>query len=311
MKKTMKYLYSLNYPVFEEELCFLEMKSVFEKYPDEKVLFSEKKFNPSNSPFIKYRLDILYEEEMLEELLSKIYSDKLSFEEYKVEYLRLNNLENIIYEERLELVKELGTKIIGKFNLKNPEIILGITQFEGKWIFGISQKNDNKWNLRQNKPCSYSNSMGVKLAKAVVNIAAEGDLQKKIIDPCCGVGTTLVEGLVAGYNISAYEINPQIAIDANTNLIHYNLSPIVINEDMHTIKDCYDASIIDIPYGIFSHTSEKEQQDIIDTARKISKRMVMIAFEDHEVMIKKANFKIIESCTVSKGQFKRYITVCE
>lgn len=311
MKKTLNYLYSFNYPTFEEELCILEMKSIFNEFSGDKVLISEIKFNPSSSPFIKYRLDILYEEESLEELLKKLSSHPLNFKEYKVEYLRLNNLENIPYEERLKLVKEIGMKIIGNYRLKDPETLLGITKFKGRWLFGISRRNDYKWNEHHNKPCSYSNSMGVKLAKAVVNIAAKGDLEKKIIDPCCGVGTTLVEALEAGYNILGYEINSQIADDANKNLLHYNFPPIVIKGDMHTIKECYDACIIDIPYGIFSHTSEIEQQDIVNTGRKIAKRMVMIAFENHDKMIETSGFKILERCTVTKGQFKRYITVCE
>lgn len=311
MNQILKYMYIVNYPTFEEELCLLEMRAVFGKMPIEKTLFSNIEFNSSNSPFIKTRLDIIYEKDTIEELLVEINKDKRIYNNFKLEYIRLNNNHNIPYEERLDLIKKLSMNIIGTHNFKNPEFNFGVTKVDGKWLFGIDNKNDYKWHTHDNKPCSYSNSLGVKVAKAVVNIANNGLKENTIIDPCCGVGTTLVEALDAGYQIEGYEINKHIAKNANINLEFYGFKPIVINDDMHNIKKKYDSSIIDIPYGLFSHTSEEEQQDIINTARRISNRIVLISFEEHDLMVAKAGFKIIDRCVVTKGKFKRFIVVAE
>lgn len=311
MNQILKYMYIVNYPTFEEELCLLEMRAVFGKMPVEKTLFSNIEFNSSNSPFIKTRLDIIYEKDTIEELLVEINKDKRIYNNFKLEYIRLNNNHNIPYEERLDLIKKLSMNIIGTHNFKNPEFNFGVTKVDGKWLFGIDNKNDYKWHTHDNKPCSYSNSLGVKIAKAVVNIANNGLKENTIIDPCCGVGTTLVEALDAGYQIEGYEINKHIAKNANINLEFYGFKPIVINDDMHNIKKKYDSSIIDIPYGLFSHTSEEEQQDIINTARRISNRIVLISFEEHDLMVAKAGFKIIDRCVVTKGKFKRFIVVAE
>ena len=311
MNQILKYMYIVNYPTFEEELCLLEMRAVFGKMPVEKTLFSNIEFNSSNSPFIKTRLDIIYEKDTIEELLVEINKDTTIYNNFKLEYIRLNNNHNIPYEERLDLIKKLSMNIIGTHNFKNPEFNFGVTKVDGKWLFGIDNKNDYKWHTHDNKPCSYSNSLGVKVAKAVVNIANNGLKENIIIDPCCGVGTTLVEALDAGYQIEGYEINKHIAKNANINLEFYGFKPIVINDDMHNIKKKYDSSIIDIPYGLFSHTSEEEQQDIINTARRISNRIVLISFEEHDLMVAKAGFKIIDRCVVTKGKFKRFIVVAE
>ena len=311
MNQILKYMYIVNYPTFEEELCLLEMRAVFGKMPVEKTLFSNIEFNSSNSPFIKTRLDIIYEKDSIEELLVEINKDTTIYNNFKLEYIRLNNNHNIPYEERLDLIKKLSMNIVGTHNFKNPEFNFGVTKVDGKWLFGIDNKNDYKWHTHDNKPCSYSNSLGVKVAKAVVNIANKGLKENTIIDPCCGVGTTLVEALDAGYQIEGYEINKHIAKNANINLEFYGFNPIVINDDMHNIKKKYDSSIIDIPYGLFSHTSEEEQQDIINTARRISNRIVLISFEEHDLMVAKAGFKIIDRCVVTKGKFKRFIVVAE
>lgn len=311
MKKILKYMYIVNYPTTEEELCLLEMRAIFGKIPEEKTLFSDIKFNPSNSPFIKTRFDVIHEKDSIDEILIEINKDKTIYNNFKLEYIRLNNNNNIPYEERLALIKKISMDIIGTHNFKNPQFNFGITKVDGKWMFGIDNKNNYKWHTHDNKPCSYSNSLGVKVAKAVVNIANNGLKENTIIDPCCGVGTTLIEALESGYQIEGYEINKQIAKNANINLEFYGFNPIVINDDMHNIKKSYNSSIIDIPYGIFSHTSEEEQQKIIDTARRISNKMVLISFENHDLMISNAGFNIVDRCVVSKGKFKRFIVVAE
>ncbi|WP_319370848.1 DNA methyltransferase [uncultured Ilyobacter sp.] len=310
MKDSKEYLYVINYPAYEEELCMLEMRALFGREPESKVLISQRKFNPSNSIFIKKSLEIIYEKDTLQEILDQLEKDEVHLKNFKSEYLRLQN-GNVSYEERIKSTREVGLRITGNSTMTAPETILGVTKYNGKWFLGINKNNDCKWHLHETKPCSYSNSLSVRLARVLVNIASKGDQEKKVIDPCCGVGTTLVEGLSMGHDISGYEINPKIVKNAKENLRHFNLETKIIKKDMHDTKENYDASIIDIPYGLFSHTTEKDQQDIINTARRISKRMVMVSFEILDEMVLKAGFEIIDRGTVTKGTFKRYILVCQ
>ncbi len=310
MREVKKYLYVINYPTFEKELCMMEMRVLFGKEPEDKVLVSRRKFNPSNSTFIKKRLDVIYEKDSLEEILAELEADRIHLDDFKAEYLRLQK-GNVEFEDRLKSIREIGLRIVGNSSMTAPKTILGVTKYNGRWLLGINNNNDCKWQLHENKPCSYSNSLSVRTARPVVNIATGGNHKIRVIDPCCGVGTTLVEGLSMGYDISGCELNPKIVEDANENLKHYNLKAKVINKDMHEIEEYYEASIIDIPYGLFSHTTEKVQQDIINTARRISKKMIMVAFENLDQMILNAGFKIVDRCTVTKGTFKRYILICE
>lgn len=310
MKEFKKYLYIVNYPVFEAELCMMEMRELFNKEPNNKTLISERKFNPSNSPFIKNRLDVIYEEDSLEQILENIKIDNISFEKFKVEYLRLET-GNVPYEERLRSVREIGLVVNGFPDIHNPEISLGITKFNEKWMFGINIRNDYEWHIHDRKPCSYSNSLSTRVAKAIVNIGTKGQKDVKVIDPCCGVGTTIIEGLSMGLDICGCEINPQIAANAKRNLEFFGLEKRVTKGSMHDLESHYDVSIIDIPYGLFTKTTEKEQRDIINTARRISDKMIIITFEDMDDMIKEAGFKILDACKVCKGKFTRYVSICK
>ena len=80
---------------------------------------------------------------------------------------------------------------------------------------------------------------------------------------------------------------------------------------MNTITDKFDAAIIDLPYGLFSSTTLKEQVDIINSARRISNRLVILTFEDMDKHLLSSGFNIVDRCDVSKGKFKRFVTICE
>jgi len=305
-----KYLYVINYPVYEKDLCMLEMRTLFNKEADEKILISERKFDPSNSPFIKKRLEIIYEKDTFEEILEEIEKKKIKQEGFKAEYLRLET-GNIPYNDRLQCIREIGLRVIGFPNMTDPTLMLGVTKYKDKWLFGISVTNDYKWKAHDNKPCTYSNSLGIRVAKSIVNLANSGYKERKVIDACCGVATTLLEGLFAGYDIEGTELSPKTAANAKENLRFFGYPEKVKNMNMNDIEDNYEGCIIDIPYGLFSHTTKELQQEMMDTARRISKRLVLVSFEDIDELVTNAGFKIVDRCKVTKGNFTRYILVCE
>jgi len=98
---------------------------------------------------------------------------------------------------------------------------------------------------------------------------------------------------------------------AMQNLAFFNYPAVVTIGDMHEIPDHFDVSIIDIPYGLYQPVTAEEQQAIIRTARRISDRMVLVAFENMDEMIRKAGFTIIHRAAVSKVKFDRNVSVCE
>jgi tRNA (guanine10-N2)-dimethyltransferase len=305
-----KYFYSINYPVFEEELCKMEMRCLFNETPNEKYLFSDMYINASRSPFIKELISIIYEENSLEEIVDNIIEDKLSYDNFKVCYIKLEN-GDIDYKERLISVSKIGFVIIGEPQMHNPEVILGITKVHGRWIFGKYERNDYEWHIHDKKPYSYSNSLSLRVARALVNIGVKNNLGCKLIDPCCGVGTVVIEAISMGVNVVGYEINKNIAENAQKNLEFFGYKNVITNGDMNNIEEKYDVAIIDLPYGLFTPTTIDEQKALIGTARRISKKLIIVTFENMDKYITNAGFSIIDKSCVSKGKFKRYISICE
>ena len=62
-----------------------------------------------------------------------------------------------------------------------------------------------------------------------------------LIDPCCGVGTVVIEALDLGIKVKGCEISKQMAYNARENVefLGYPRDTIVCY-DMHKIKDKYD-----------------------------------------------------------------------
>lgn len=305
-----EYFYAINYPKYEENLCEMEMKYLFGKIPEEKYVFSHRYINPSRSPFIKHSISVLYSEDSLQAIVDKIVENKLSYEKFKVCYIKSQH-GDVDYSERLKSVREIGFVINGQSEIHNPKITLGVTKVNGRWIFGEHKENDYEWHIHDKKPYSYSNSLGLRVSRAIVNIAVSNNLDCTLIDPCCGVGTVVIEALSFDINVKGYEINPCIAENAKRNLQFFGYKDVITNGDMHNIEDKYDVAIIDIPYGLFSKTTLKEQTDIIKTARRIADKLVIVAFEDMDEHIISAGFDIVDKCYVCKGKFKRYINICK
>jgi tRNA G10 N-methylase Trm11 len=301
--------YVINFSSDEESLCKMEMKYLFKKILKTKDFFSYHYIDPSRSPFIKHCISILYTGETLNDIIHKIATDNFSCEKFKVFYINHGD-ETIGHEKKRKIEYEVGQNIKGEAEMKNPELLLGITKVNEKWILGEYKKNEPVWKDHNKKPYSYSNALNSRVARAIVNIAVSNNLKRQVVDPCCGIGTVIIEALSLGINIKGWEINPMIAANAKINLKYLYYKNVITTGNMHDIEDKFDVSIIDLPYGLFSATTLKEQVDIMKTARRISDKMIIVTFEDMDKHILSSGFDIVDRCFVSKGRFKRYISIC-
>lgn len=303
------YLYTTNYSKDEESLCKLEIKCLFNLILDGKYFISDTYIDPSRSPFIKKCISIMYTVKTLKDIIDEILLAKLHSEKYKVTYINVQG-EELGFHNRRDIEREIGLNILGEYELDDPKTNFGITKLNDKWIFGELESNDSTWLSHNKKPFSYSNALKVNVSRAVVNIAIGNNLNYKVIDPCCGIGTVLIEALSMGIDIIGYEINPSIGYNAIRNLNYFGYENIITIGDMTVIEDVYDIAIIDLPYGIFTQITAQEQLDIILSGRRIARKLILITFEDMETQIKACGFNIKDRCTISKGNFIRHISIC-
>ncbi|MBO6046377.1 MAG: hypothetical protein J6P61_01360 [Erysipelotrichaceae bacterium] len=303
----MKYLYIFNYfSQFEESLAHGEFRAIFnEEY--QRYYFTDIDYPYSRSVFIKERLTIWHEGQTIEELVEKLYQDNLYYEDFKILYYK-NKITHVDYQESLRWCRRLSDPIDGSTDLVHPKVEFALTKIHDTFYFGLLEHNRD-WHLHEDKPNSYSHSLPLRVARTAVNLGVGKESDLKIIDPCCGVGTVVLEGLSMGLNIVGSDINRYVAYQARGNLKYYGYDPERIwRQDIHDIKETYDLAIIDVPYGVFSAFDKEAQLDLIKATYKFAKKVVIISHDDYTKEIEAMGFTIINQCYYRKSNFMRYLT---
>lgn len=307
------FIYAFSYNINESELCKLESRHVFQKEEQDKVLFSERKLEPSHSAFIKKRLEVLFFSASYAALLQMISTEAIAEEDFKLEYLTLEG-DNTAYEQRLVKLKEIGLLINGVPDVHQPKRRYALCYYEGHWCFGLLEKNSYAWREHKNKPRSFSNAININIAKALVNIASKADREKRLIDTCCGIGTVLLEACFAGQPIVGCDINWRVCVQSRENLAFFNYEASVTRCDVKDMKGKYDAAIIDLPYNLFSCADENTHFHIINSAKQLCQRMVIVSTSDITALLEKAGLGLIDTCRIKKRgkkSFERIVWVCE
>jgi tRNA G10 N-methylase Trm11 len=295
----------------EDALCQMEMRAFFGFDTKSAILESSLRINPSRSPFIKERLDVIYTGDRWEDIAEQVRSIEVPESSFKVIFVKNNELDKVGFQERRKIEREIGIEIPGEVDLIKPEFLFGIMKVKDGWAFGKYTKNEAIWFQHQKKPQMYSTALGTRVARSIVNIAAPNPDNIKVIDPCCGIGTVLVEALSMGIDIVGSDLNRIVVYGAQENIAYFGLEGEVSCKDVRDIVGSYDVAIIDMPYNLCSVITPQEQLEMLQSARMFAKKLVIITIEPIDSFIKEAGFEIIDRCVAQKSLFMRQVIVCE
>ena len=124
----------------------------------------------------------------------------------------------------------------------------------------------------------------------------------------------MLEACFIGNNIEGCDINEKLCNDARKNISYFNYTANIYCCDIKELNKKYDAAIIDLPYNLLSFATEEDMSHIIESASKITDRLVIVSISDITTFITNAGFSISDHCSVSKRgnkKFTRRIWVCE
>ncbi|MFC0560696.1 TRM11 family SAM-dependent methyltransferase [Halalkalibacter alkalisediminis] len=310
---TKKYIYMYSYHEDEDFLCKLEMRSLFGFDTSSSILHSTIKRDPSRSPFIKARVDVLFQEASIEQLIKNVKELNTIEQTCKVMFVQHGDQKKtnkVEFQQRRSIEREVGLNLPGEVDLVNPEIIFGILKVDEGWVFGDYIKSKAVWLKHQVKPHNYSTALSTRVARAVVNIAVPDPNGLKVIDPCCGIGTVLIEALSMEIDIVGRDLNPLVIPGARGNVAYFGYTGEVVLGDMRNVTNNYDVAIIDMPYNLCSIITSKEKLEMIQSARQFSRKVVIVTVEPMDLVIEAAGFEIVDRCVARKGTFSREVLVC-
>ena len=310
----MSYLYTFGFRPEEQALCQLEMRMFFGEHSERNVLQSDVLIEPSRSPFIRERLFILTRANSMEQLKEQVADISAGDKRYKVFCLhreRIAGDEKWSLSNRRQLERTLGLLVEGEVDLEQPELLYGVVYLDGEWLFGELVEGEAVWLKHQQRPVGYSTALSAKHARALVNIAVPHIEGVRLIDPCCGVGTVLIEACSMGVDVTGRDMNWFVTSGSRENLAHFGYECDVVLGPIEEATGHYDVALIDMPYNVFTHSSEEAKSSIIESAHVLADRVVFVSSEMIEEPILVAGFKIIDRCEILKQQFKRTVFVCE
>lgn len=311
----MNYLYAFGFPPEEEAFCRLEQRMLFGKDcgSDWNYLISDVEVPVARSPFIRFRLDVLVEALSEEELVAFASTHSIAGQTFKVVSLNekpLGAQPKITLNERRALEMAVGSVIDGEPELFTPQLELGVVKIEGKYYLGQMHTSESVWLKHIDRPVPYSTALSAKHARALVNITAPKLDGVRVIDPCCGVGTVVIEALSMGANMLGRDMNWFVAGGSRKNLAHFGYEGTIELGPIEEVTEHYDAAIIDMPYNLFTHSTDVNKQSIIRNARRIADRVVFVSSEDLHAEIVAAGFDVVDGCIVTKQKFHRNVYVC-
>nr|WP_280771286.1 RsmD family RNA methyltransferase [Salipaludibacillus daqingensis] len=276
------------------------------------ILESSIRVDPSRSPFIKERIDVLYEAGSIEELISQVNELPQSDQTFKLIFVKNPSEINPTFIERQAMERGVGLAISRQVDLTNPEQLFAMMNVNQRWVFGELFLSKSIWFHHEKKPHNYSTALSTRLARSVVNIAVPDPRGIKVIDPCCGIGTVVIEASSMGIDIEGSDLNPLVMKGLRENLAHFGVDVKVTIKDMKTITGDYDVAIIDMPYNLCSVITEEEKVDMFKSARMFAKKIVVVTIESVDEALKKSGFKIVDRCIASKNKtFAREVLVCK
>ncbi|MFJ7406092.1 MULTISPECIES: TRM11 family SAM-dependent methyltransferase [unclassified Lysinibacillus] len=308
-----KYIYTYVHHVDEYDLCRMEMRAFFNLDSEANFIISNVEVDPSRSPFIEERLEVLYEENSIDNIKKLVKHFIIDAKTYKVVCLNtfdIGNTKKIAQPERRLLERELGLLIEGEPDLDYPEVVFGVILIDGKWYFGIHSKSESIWRKHLHKPHSYSTALSTRVARAVANIAVPHPQKIRAIDPCCGIGTVIIEALSMGMTIEGRDINPLVCKGSRENIAYFGLQGKITLGPISEVTEHYDVAIIDLPYNLFTHSSREDQFEIVKHARRIAEQVVIVTIETIDDLLADAGLVIVDRCIAKKQRFLRQILLC-
>ncbi|MFD1772680.1 TRM11 family SAM-dependent methyltransferase [Paenibacillus rhizophilus] len=308
--KRTPYLYMYRSHENESGLCSLELDVLLQgDVLSPGLIIAREKIDPGRSPFISGRIDILCASDSMETIAA--FAGGIEFEAGETFKLFCPKEGGGTYEERRELERTVGRHMTGAADMRSPDRVFGLVMHEGFIMLGEYHESDRSWQRRKLKPHNYSTGLGVALSRSAANIAAPRPEGLRILDPCCGMGNVLIEGLSMGMDMTGCDLNPLAVRGARGNLRHFGYPEhIVTLGDMRDLSGRYDAAVLDMPYNLCSVLSLADTREMLEALRRLTGRAVIISTQPVEESIAAAGFELKGGCTVSKGTFKRSLWLC-
>jgi tRNA G10 N-methylase Trm11 len=306
--RSQRYLYLTAIPDQEAELIKAECQALTGATPDEHgIAISEQRVDVKRGAYVKSCTALLFEGGSVAELCAQIKATGLHADDFRVFVVRLpRNLE----VDAMKIAHIVGGVIGGKARLTQPRVaFLTVVTREKLWFGKLLFESDGWWVVHRKRPYVTSSALPTRLARAMVNlITAPGE---RLVDPCCGTGTIVVEAAHMGIEVVGYDINPGMVKATQGNLAHYGLKAEVRLADASQIDGQFDKLATDLPYGIMLDSDASRDEAVLRNVRRMASKAAFVDIRDLSGQLTDLGYTIETIIEAPKHSIVRRIFVAD
>ncbi|MFQ6041678.1 MAG: methyltransferase domain-containing protein [Candidatus Poribacteria bacterium] len=308
MESKKQYLYLIAKSEWEADLIEAECQALIGKPPDENgIIISERKVDVSRGAYIKNCVELIFQTARLERLYRYLEAADLYADDFRVS---VTKIPRGLKMNSMKVASEIGARIEGSPDLDNPKVIFYLVATnEQLWFGKIASESDRAWVKHTAKPHTTSSSLPARLCRAVVNIIA--DIDGTLVDPCCGAGTLLLEAAHIGIKVVGYDINKKMVGASRKNLAYFGLDGEIHLADARKITGGFDALVTDLPYGIYTQTSDELYREILQNIKSLAPKAALITAKDITDMLCDLGYEIKRVIPAPKFRITRYIHIVD
>lgn len=303
---TPKYLYLTNIPDLNAELIRAECRALTGVEPnDYGIAISERCVNVRRGAFVKSGMEVLFETASVSELCAQIKSAALHADDFRVSVAkRPRNLK----VHTLHTADLIGNAICGRPDLTQPRVVFStVVTNERIWLGRLLSQSDGRWVAHSRRPHTTSSSLPTRIARAMVNLVASPP--DRLLDPCCGTGTIVLEAAQMGMTVAGCDINPRMVGAVQKNLAHYGLSAETYLGDARHIQGNFNAVVTDLPYGIRLKGDIQRDQEILRNVRHLAPKAVFVDVRNLDEQLVDLGYRVETVIPVPKPSVVRKIFV--
>ncbi len=297
------YIYTISCPDAEAEIAALEAWALTGAEPQGRIAYAPAAYDISRAAYVRFCIHIEAFGETLEELIADCLARCIAYQRFRLEFVRPPPKAPV---PKTETIVRVANAITGRPDLSHPAVELAIVATSKAWHLGrIISVSRSPWLQGMQRPVHFSSALPQRLARALVNlVAAPGDT---LIDPCCGIGTVLMEALHAGVVAVGCDINARLLQGVAQNLRHLGLPVRLFQGDARQLAGRFAAGVMDLPYGRNLPRDVASYENLIAPLWRATKRMALVAAQPLDNILQKIGCAIVRRASVPKGRLVRHI----
>jgi tRNA (guanine10-N2)-dimethyltransferase len=206
------------------------------------------------------------------------------------------------------VILAVANAITGRPDLHHPLVNLAVVGVAGVWHFGrIISTGRSHWLRGIDRPVHFSSALPQRFSRALVNlVAAPGDT---FIDPCCGIGTPVIEALDAGVIAFGADSNSKMLRGLAENLQHLGMPLRLFRADARHLVGSFDAGVLDLPYGRNLQMDETLYRELLGPLGRSARHIAIVAARDMDELLHDLGYVIVRHARVRKWQLVRHVYV--